>query len=55
MYEIRLQELGLIIRNLKWSDDRVESGEVELVFGDEVSAWVRRLLDARLADMETHS
>jgi putative addiction module component (TIGR02574 family) len=32
----------------------VESGEVELIPGDEVLARVRRLLDARLADMEAH-
>ncbi len=32
----------------------VESSEVELILGDEVSAGVRRLLEARLADMEAH-
>jgi putative addiction module component (TIGR02574 family) len=32
----------------------VESGEVELIPGDEVLARARRLLDARLADMEAH-
>lgn len=30
----------------------VESGEVELILGDEVLARARRLLDARLADVE---
>ena len=33
---------------------QVESGEVELIPGDEVSERVRALLDARLADMEEH-
>jgi putative addiction module component (TIGR02574 family) len=33
---------------------QVESGEVELIPGDEALARVRRLLDARLADMEAH-
>jgi len=32
----------------------VESGEAELIPGDEVSAQVRQLLDARLADMKRH-
>lgn len=33
----------------------LESGEVEVIPGDEVSARVRRLLDVRLADMEAHA
>lgn len=32
----------------------VESGNVELIRGDEVLARARRLLDERLADMEAH-
>ena len=32
----------------------VESGEVELIQGDEVLARTRGLLDARFADMEAH-
>jgi len=49
MYEIRLKEAGLFIRNFKWNDAQVESGEVELFPAmkcwRERDVWWRRLSD----------